>query len=96
MMGQPKRRSTTLRDLHRKIIRRAKPDCHICRHPIDYELPYLDPGEFTVDHLVPINKGGPETLDNSRAAHRSCNRTKSDRIDWRPPVDPIMTTRRWW
>ena len=72
-------RSTTLRDLHRATIARAGGPCHICGKPIDYTLPYLDPGEYVVDHLVPLARGGTDTLANKAAAHRACNRAKSDR-----------------
>ena len=74
------RRSTTTRDRHRALIRRGEPPCGICGQPIDYELPYLDAGEFVVDHIVPLNKGGTDSIDNKQAAHRACNRDKSDTV----------------
>lgn len=85
-------RSTTIRDRHRKIIRRDEPPCHICGQPIDYDAHHLDPLSFTVDHITPVNKGGPDTLDNKAAAHRRCNRTKSDKVD--TGVD-FITERSW-
>ena len=63
-------RSTTQRDRDRKAIRRGQPPCGICGGDIDYALPYLDPGEFVVDHIVPLNKGGEDALPNKQAAHR--------------------------
>lgn len=63
-------RNTTKRDRDRAAIRRAKPPCGICGEPIDYSLPYLDPGEFVVDHIVPLAKGGTDELANKQAAHR--------------------------
>lgn len=73
-------RNTTIRDKHRKQIARTKAACGICGEPIDYTLPHLDPMEFVVDHIVPLNKGGEDTIDNKQAAHRTCNRTKSDKM----------------
>lgn len=73
-------RSTTQREKDRATIRRLGAPCHICGEPIDYGLPYLDPGEFVVDHVVAIVLGGSDTLANKRAAHRSCNRAKGTRI----------------
>lgn len=72
-------RSTIRRNNDRARIRRGKPACHICGEPIDYTLPYLDPGEFVVDHVIPRAKGGPDTLANKRAAHRKCNSAKAAR-----------------
>lgn len=37
--------------------------CHLCG---------LD-GSTTADHLHPRSKGGPDTVENLRPAHRSCN-----------------------
>ena len=78
------RRSTTVRDRHRKAIAKGKPPCGICGEPIDYTLPYLDPMEFVVDHVISLNRGGTDTLGNKQAAHRRCNRIKSDRVDGGP------------
>jgi 5-methylcytosine-specific restriction endonuclease McrA len=74
-------RSTTIRDKHRRTIARNKPDCGICGRAIDYTLPHLDPASFVVDHIIPLGRGGEDTLANKQAAHRNCNRTKSDRLD---------------
>lgn len=73
------KRSTIARDNHRATIRRGRPACHICGGGIDYDLPWLDPGAFVVDHVVPLSKGGTDTLANKAAAHRSCNSTKRAR-----------------
>lgn len=72
-------RSTATRDKHRAYIARGRPPCGICGNEIDYSLPHLDPWEYVVDHIVPLNKGGADTLENKQAAHRKCNRIKSDR-----------------
>jgi 5-methylcytosine-specific restriction endonuclease McrA len=74
-------RDTTTRNHHRKVIAQAKAACGICGQPINYDLPYLDPMSYVVDHIIPVILGGPDTLDNKQAAHRSCNRTKGKRID---------------
>lgn len=72
-------RDSAQRKRDRERIRRSKPSCHICGQPIDYTLPYLDPGEFVVDHIVPLIKGGADNLTNKAAAHRACNRAKGAR-----------------
>lgn len=74
----PTTRSTTTRDKHRAQIRRTKAPCGICQGEIDYSLHYLDPGAFVVDHIIPFALGGPDTIENKQAAHRKCNRDKSD------------------
>lgn len=86
-------RSTTTRDQHRRAIARIKPPCGICGGFIDYSLPHLDPGEYVVDHVIPLSRGGADTLDNKQAAHRSCNRAKSDKIDGEART--FITERTW-
>ncbi len=75
------KRSTTLRDRHRKIIAADQPPCHLCKEPIVYDAHHLHPLSFTIDHLTPISRGGPDTLDNLAAAHRKCNRDRSNRVE---------------
>lgn len=85
-------RSTARRDRHRRIIAQDQPPCHICHEPINYDAHYLDPLSFTIDHIQPRNRGGPDTLDNLAAAHRKCNRDKSDKVA--AGVD-FVTERAW-
>lgn len=88
-------RNTTIRDQHRRAIRRTKPPCGICEQEIDYSLPHTDPRSFVVDHIVPFAKGGPDTLENKQAAHRDCNRTKSDLLADETGPRTFVTSRTW-
>lgn len=72
-------RNTTTRDRDRAYIRRTRPPCGICQGEIDYSLHYTDPMSFVVDHIEPLARGGSDTRDNKQAAHRHCNRQKSDK-----------------
>lgn len=51
--------------------------CWLCGDPIDMELPPLHPRAFSLDHIVPIGRGG-DTLGEARPAHRSCNSSRGD------------------
>jgi 5-methylcytosine-specific restriction endonuclease McrA len=62
------------------MIAANEPPCHICGEQIDYQAHHLHPTSFTIDHITPINRGGSDTLDNIGAAHRGCNRDKSDKV----------------
>ena len=64
----------------RRVIAKTKAACHICGAGIDYDLPWKDPMAFVVDHVIPLHKGGTDTLGNARAAHRSCNSKKRARL----------------
>lgn len=89
-------RNTTTRDRHRRTIARDHPPCGICGHPIDYDLPHTDPRSYVVDHIVPRAKDGPDTLDNKQAAHRDCNRAKSDKLPGDHVGARIYETARTW
>jgi 5-methylcytosine-specific restriction endonuclease McrA len=78
MSKQP--RNTKQRDHDRAVIRRTRAACHICGKAIDYSLPHTEPKSFVVDHVIPLAKGGADTLDNKAAAHRDCNSTKRARL----------------
>lgn len=92
-------RRTSTRDKHRRIIARGEPACGLCQQPIDYTLPHLDPGEFVVDHVIPVALGGEDTIENKQAAHRRCNEVKGARLteDAGPMQAPrlYVTVRSW-
>ena len=98
----PKLRNTATRDQHRRAIARTRPPCGICGDPIDYAIPYrADDGTvnldaYVVDHVIPLNRGGPDTLENKTAAHARCNRAKSDNLPELPEPTSGLTHRRWW
>jgi len=73
-------RSATVAKRARSALSRSKPACYLCGAAIDYTLPYSDPKSFVVDHVIPLHKGGTDTLDNMKAAHRDCNSTKRARL----------------
>lgn len=56
--------------------------CHICGEDIDYDAGHLHPRSFQLDHLWQIANGGPAyEPDNTAAAHRACNRRRSNTVD---------------
>ena len=68
--------SFTLKD----VIARWGTDCHICRNPINMDLPWPHRMSKSQDHVIPISKGGPHKLSNVKLAHLTCNQRKSDRV----------------
>lgn len=88
-------RNTTIRDRHRRAIAKDQPPCHLCGEPIDYTAGHLDPLSFHVDHIIPMSKGGTDTIENKAASHRACNRMKSDRIEGEDPRRRFVTTLTW-
>ena len=65
----------------RKKILATQTVCGICGKPVDFSYRYPHPLSPTVDHIIPVSKGGhPSDLDNLQLAHRCCNREKSDKL----------------
>lgn len=65
----------------RQKILKTQTVCGICGKPVDFSYRYPHPLSPTVDHIIPVSKGGhPSDLDNLQLAHRCCNRQKSDKL----------------
>ena len=55
--------------------------CGICGKPVDFSYKNPHPLAPTVDHIIPVSKGGhPSDISNLQLAHRCCNRAKSDSL----------------
>ena len=59
-------------------------DCHICSEPIDMSAnrrPGQDEWErgLNIDHVIPLSKGGSNTLENVKPSHAQCNLSKGNR-----------------
>lgn len=52
--------------------------CHLCGGPIDSEVSH-GPERWSLDHVVPIARGGGHTYDNVKASHWRCNHRKGTR-----------------
>src|SRR5690625_1472658 len=66
---------------NKKRIMATQNTCGICGHPVDFSLKPPHPMSPTIDHIIPIAKGGhPSDIDNVQLAHWTCNRQKSDKI----------------
>lgn len=88
------KRNTTRRDRHRRIIAKGKPRCAINGCDIDYNAHWLAPNAFQVDHIIPLDMGGTDTLENKQPSCRACNRAKSNKIPL-PAGATYVTERRW-
>ncbi|MEU2106485.1 HNH endonuclease signature motif containing protein [Nocardia sp. NPDC019255] len=53
--------------------------CHLCRRKTDPTKVAPHPRSPTIDHVIPLSKGGTHEPSNCRTACFHCNATKGDR-----------------
>lgn len=54
--------------------------CYLCNEPIDMAIPRTSRMGATVEHIIPLSKGGTDELENLQLAHWICNNAKSDKL----------------
>ena len=64
-----------------EVIKQYGSICHICNENIDLSLPRKTSikgweNGLHIDHVIPLSKGGSDTIDNVRPAHGLCNLKK--------------------
>lgn len=65
----------------KKIIYASQSNCAICGRPVDFDKVFPDPWSATLDHIVPVSKGGaPADIENLQLAHLQCNRIKASKL----------------
>lgn len=62
------------------VFERDGYECKLCMKPLDMDAKFPHPWSPTLDHIIPINKGGDHLYVNLQAAHFRCNTAKGDRI----------------
>lgn len=63
-----------------RLFYRDKGVCWICGGKCDMSLDINDNYYPSIDHVFPISKGGKDTWDNIRLAHRICNIRKANKL----------------
>lgn len=94
-LTHPKRERDRRRDrYYRKRAATASPDrvtstalrardgdhCYLCEEPIDFDLSWPAPHSPSLDHVVPLSRGGAHSLQNTAMAHLVCNLRKGARL----------------
>lgn len=62
----------------RRVYERDGWMCLLCRKPIKQGVIVPHPLSATLDHIIPMSKGGPHTYANVQTAHFRCNWMKRD------------------
>ena len=63
-----------------EIFERDGWTCGLCSKPIDPTLKWPDSGFASIDHIIPLSRGGLHERANVQAAHLGCNCAKNNRL----------------
>lgn len=55
-------------------------DCAICTEPVDFSLKRPERLSPSIDHIIPVSRGGTNTPENLQLAHLTCNIRKRNRM----------------
>lgn len=55
--------------------------CQLCGEPVDRNLKYPDLGSKSLDHILPLSKGGEHSRANTQLTHLGCNIRKGARTE---------------
>lgn len=61
------------------IFERDEWRCWICGEPVDRQVSWPHPQYPTLDHVMPLSKGGIHDPSNLRCAHNACNQRRGNR-----------------
>ena len=73
----------------RARLRAERQPCWICGAPIDYDADPRSRWSFSVDHVIPVSRGGDASL--VQPAHHGCNSRRGNRLD----TERSRASRRW-
>lgn len=63
-----------------RLYARDEGRCGVCGDPVDRALAWPDKWSLTVDHILPLARGGRHSPANCQIAHAVCNSRKNDHI----------------
>lgn len=61
------------------VAQRDRWTCRLCGEPVDRAIPWPHVMSKSIDHTVPVSRGGTHSLDNVQLAHLGCNCAKGNR-----------------
>jgi 5-methylcytosine-specific restriction endonuclease McrA len=62
------------------LKRRDGDTCSLCGDAIEWDEPWPHPKSPSIDHVIPLSRGGIHAASNLKLAHLGCNCAKRDRL----------------
>lgn len=63
----------TTQFIRKQLINNNGAICSLCNKPIETMK------DCTIDHIIPVSKGGLTTIENCQLAHKNCNQRKGNK-----------------
>lgn len=63
-----------------ELLARDGYKCGICGDSVDADAAYPDPFSKSIDHIVPLSRGGAHSPENCQLAHLRCNVSKGAKL----------------
>lgn len=73
-----KKLATKTQSFKRKLYFKDEGLCGVCAEPVLLSDKYPNPRSLSIDHIVPLSKGGSHALYNLQITHWICNVNKGD------------------
>lgn len=54
--------------------------CQLCHEPIDPSITWPHSKSPSIDHVIPLSRGGAHAMANVQSAHLGCNSSKGDKL----------------
>lgn len=76
-----RKRNTEHESYDRLEVFRLKGEyCYLCGENICLNISFPHPFSLSIDHIVPVSRGGSDTIMNVAPTHLSCNIRKGDKL----------------
>ena len=76
---QVKLESNARKSFRHKVYIRNLGVCQLCNEYVYLNVQYPDPMSASIDHILPVSKGGTHALYNLQLAHLICNTKRGNR-----------------
>ena len=63
------------------VYERDEWTCGLCNEAVPRDAKYPDPLSPSLDHILPLSKGGHHVMENVQLAHLDCNVRKGNRVE---------------
>ena len=63
----------------RTLLRKQRGLCYVCKEPLSIK-DHEGPDYATIEHVIPLSKGGKDDLSNLAVSHQKCNTQKGNKV----------------